>query len=53
MTSNVEIDDLSSGITCFLFHVPHAYWKKSSHGSLLRSIPESRDDAVVETKIVR
>ena len=32
-TSKVLILDRSSGIRCFLFHVPQANWKKSWHGS--------------------
>lgn len=31
--SNVLKLDLSSGIICFLFQLPQAYWKKSAHGS--------------------
>lgn len=48
LTSKVLILDRSSGITCFLFQVPHAYWKKSSHGSFVASIPASSDEAKKE-----
>lgn len=45
LTSNVLIELLSSGITCFLFHVPHANWKKSWQGSCVWSIAASNDEA--------
>lgn len=37
--------DLSSGIVCFLFQLPQAYWKKSSQGSEVGSIASSREAA--------
>jgi hypothetical protein len=46
LTSKVLMEERSSGITCFLFHVPHAYWKKSSHGSFVASIPANKDEAI-------
>jgi len=39
----------SSGIGCILFHVPQAYWKKSSQGSEFRSMADSREAAVFGT----
>lgn len=39
---------LSSGITWTLFHVPQAYWKKSTHGSIVKSMEDNKDEA--ETK---
>lgn len=52
-TSNVDIDDLSSGMTCFLFHVPHAYSKKLTQGSASVFIAESSEDAVLTHSSVR
>lgn len=45
MTSKVLIELLSSGITCILFHVPQAYWKKSTQGSAVRSIADKSEAA--------
>ena len=45
-TSNVEIDDLSSGMICFLFQAPQANWKKSSHGSAAGSMAANRYEEV-------
>ncbi|KAJ8920341.1 hypothetical protein NQ315_012003, partial [Exocentrus adspersus] len=45
MTSKVLMELRSSGMTCFLFQVPQAYWKKSTHGSAVWSIADNKDDA--------
>ena len=50
-TSKVEMDDLSSGMTCFLFQDPQAYWKKSVHGSEDLSIALSRYEAEMDAVI--
>lgn len=47
-TSNVLMEDLSSGIMCRLFQAPHAYWKKSWQGDAVRSMAESRDAAAAK-----
>lgn len=52
-TSKVDIEDLSSGITCFLFHVPQANWKKFVHGSAAVSMAMSKDEAVRTHSSVR
>ncbi len=41
-TSKVEMEDLSSGMMCFLFQDPQANWKKSSHGSAEGSMAARR-----------
>ena len=45
MTSKVEMEDLSSGMTCFLFHEPQANWKKSWQGLAVGSMAPSRYEA--------
>jgi hypothetical protein len=45
ITSNVLIELRSSGMMCFLFQEPHAYWKKFWHGSAVESIAANNDAA--------
>ena len=50
-TSNVDIEDLSSGMTCLRFQDPQANWKKSSQGSAPRSIALNRYEAKDKIRI--
>lgn len=50
-TSNVLIELRSSGITWRRFHVPHAYWKKFTHGAAVRSIADNK--LAAETNFMR
>lgn len=52
-TSNVDMELRSSGITCFLFHVPQAYSKKFTHGSAWVFMADSSEEAVRTHSSVR